>query len=107
MTSESEFKYSLQVFIRDTGAPPLLKSDNASTELSKDIVTLCRMYKIVQPTSKPHNQWQNPAECRIQEIKAATNVLMDSTNAPEELWFLACSHAYSALNFIATKKNNG
>ena len=80
MTSESEFKYSLQDYIRDTGAPPLLKSDNASTELSKDIVTLCRMYKIVQPTSKPHNQWQNPAECRIQEIKAATNALMDSTN---------------------------
>ena len=107
MTSESEFKYSLQDFIRDIGAPPLLKSDNASTDLSKDIVTLCRMYKIVQPTSEPHNQWQNPAERRIQEIKAATNALMDSTNAPEVLWFLACSHVCSVFNIIATKKNNG
>ena len=85
MTSESEFKYSLQDCIRDTGAPPQLKSDNASTKLSKDIVTLCRVYKIIQPTSKPHNQWQNPAKRHIQEIKAATNALMDSTYAPEEL----------------------
>ena len=35
------------------------------------------------------------------------NALMDSTNAPEELWFLACSHVCSVLNIIATKKNNG
>ena len=31
---------------------------------------------------------------------------MDSTNAPEELWFLACSHVCSVLNLIAMKKNN-
>ena len=41
MTSECEFKYSLQDFIHDTGAPPQLKSNNALTKLSKDIITLC------------------------------------------------------------------
>ena len=107
MTSENEFKYSYQDFIRDTGAPSQLKSNNALNELSKDIVTLCRMYKIDQATSEPHNQRQNPAEHRIQEIKAATNALMNSTNAPEELWFLACSHICSVLKIIATKKNYG
>ena len=42
----------------------------------------------------------------LNQAEQATNALMDSTNAPEELWYLACSHGCSVLNIIAIKKNN-
>ena len=48
-----------------------------------------------------HCEWQNPAERRIQEVKAAANALMDEANAQEELWYLACYHATQVLNILA------
>ena len=101
MHTESEFKTTLQKFVTDVGAPTAFMSDNAQAETSKDVKTFLRIYKIKQKTSEPHCEWQNPAERRIQEIKAAANALMDESNAPEELWYLACYHATQVLNILA------
>ena len=101
MHTESEFKSSLQKFVTDVGAPTAFMSDNAQAETSKDVKTFLRVYKIQQKTSEPHYEWQNPAERRIQEVKAAANALMDEANAPEELWYLACYHATQVLNILA------
>ena len=101
MHSESEFKTTLQKFVTDVGAPTAFMSDNAKAETSKDVRTFLRIYKIKQQTSEPHCEWQNPAERRIQEVKAAANALMDEANAQEELWYLACYHATQVLNILA------
>ena len=64
------------------------------------------MYNIKQLQSEPHNQQQNYAERRIQDVKASTNTLMDRANSPDHLWYLCTEYVVHALNHIATKRLN-
>ena len=48
--------------------------------------------------SKPYNQHQNPAERRYQDVKRATNVLLDRTGAPAYTWLEAITYVCFILN---------
>ena len=82
MTSESQMSQTLQDFIRQHGAPDLLMSDNANTQIGKKVAEILRNYHIADHQSEPHYQNQNPAERRIQDIKKTTNAIMDRTGTP-------------------------
>ena len=51
--------------------------------------------------SEPHQQHQNPAERRYQDIKRITNTLLDWTGAPPSLWFLGYAHTCFVLNHLS------
>ena len=59
---------TLQDFIRYKGAPTALKSDNALTQIGIKTREILCLYNIRDFRCKPHNQQQNPAERRIQDI---------------------------------------
>ena len=69
MTSESQMSQTLQDFIRRHGAPDVLMSDNAKTQIGKKVTEILRNYHIADHQSEPYYQNQNSAERRIQEIK--------------------------------------
>jgi hypothetical protein len=46
------------------------------------------MYAIKDFQCELHPQYQNPAECRIQEVKKLSNQILDCTGAPPNLWLL-------------------
>ena len=88
MSSESQMHSTLMDFIRDHGAPNILFSDNAKAQIGAKVTEICRHYNIGQQQSEPHYQHQNPAERRIQDIKRATNSIIDCTNILAYLWLL-------------------
>ena len=66
---------------------------------------LLRTLLIPARQSEPHKQNQNPAERKIQEIKASTTATMDRTGAPSWAWFLCLTCVVVAvLNIVAVKK---
>ena len=85
MKSENQFPETLQDFIRQWGAPSGLLSDSAKVETSKAVKDILRMYSIQDLQSEPNHQHQNYAECKIQEVKLTSNVVMDRVRAPNYL----------------------
>jgi hypothetical protein len=62
MKSESDIASMLQDLIRQVGAPNLLFSDNAKSEIGKAVTELLRYYSIKDHQSEPGHQNQNYAE---------------------------------------------
>ena len=85
MTTESQFAETLQDFIRKWGAPDILMSDNAKSEISKTVKKILREYCVKSQQSEAGQQNQNLAENCIGEIKRSTNVMMDRTGTPNDL----------------------
>ena len=88
MKSEKNIPQALAELLRKHGAPNNLKSDNAKAILGDATQEILRQYCIGSQYSEPHYQNQNPAERRIQDIKADVNKLMDCTNTPAPFWLL-------------------
>jgi hypothetical protein len=65
MQRESDMHKTLQEFICYKGTPTALKSDNALTQIGTKMREILRVYNIRDFRCEPHNQQQNPAECRI------------------------------------------
>ena len=84
MKTESQMSGTLMDFIKSFGAMQGLFSDNAKAESSAAVKDILSQYCIDNMYSEPYQQNQNPAECRIQEVKAMTNIVMDRTGAPSE-----------------------
>jgi hypothetical protein len=82
MRNESEMPSTLLDFIRKLGLPKGLFSDSAKVQIGKTIQTILCMYCIDDMQSEPHPQHQNPDERRIQDIKKASNHIMDPTGTP-------------------------
>ena len=104
MTTENQMAETLQDFIRKWGAPAGLFSDNAKSETSHAVKNILRLYNIYDLQSEPHYQNQNYAERRIQELKQTTNVLMDRTNTPIDLWYLCLEYVVYVLNHLAVPR---
>jgi hypothetical protein len=85
MQTESQMPGTLMDFIRSFGAMKGLFSDNAKAQSSAAVKDILRQYCIENMFSEPYQQNQNPAERRIQEVKAMTNIVMDRTGAPSML----------------------
>ena len=106
MTSESQMYETLQDFIIKWGAPNCLFSDGAKAEFSKNVKRILREYGIRSHRSEPYHQNQNLAERRIQDVKMLSNTILDRTNSPEDLWFLATEYSAYLLNHLAVRTLN-
>ena len=95
---------TLTDFIRKWGAMNGLFSDNTKAQTSLAVQDILRQYNIDDMQSEPHQQNQNPAERRIQEVKAMTNVMMDRAGAPAYLWLLCLKVCVFILNRLAQKQ---
>jgi hypothetical protein len=83
-----------------------LISDRAQVEISNKVQDILRNLMIDDWQSEPHQQHQNPAERRYQDIKRVTNTLLDRTGAPPSLWLLAMKYACFVLNHTANASIN-
>eukprot|EP00957_Ditylum_brightwellii_P133599 10186088-Ditylum_brightwellii.AAC.1 len=72
-------------FIRKWGAIKGLFSNNAKAQTRMAVTDILQQYNIDDMQSEPHQQNQNPAKRRIQEVKALANVMMDRSGAPAYL----------------------
>jgi len=101
MASETAIPQTLQDFIRHYGAPNALFNDNAKAEISKKVQDILRHFYMKQYRSEPHQQNQNPAERRIQDMKKHTNMLLDRTGAPASMWLLCTLYVIDLHNHLA------
>ena len=101
MKTESSFPTTFLDFIRRYGAMKGLRSDNAKTQIQEAIRDIQRNYRIDDWQSAPYQQHQNPAERRIQEVKAFTTMILDRTGAPGWTWLLCMHYAVDILNHLA------
>jgi hypothetical protein len=86
MKTEREMAGTLEDFIQFHGAPNALFSDNAKAQIGRAVQEILRKYAIRDFQCAPHHQHQNPAECRIQEVKELSNQMLDCTGAPPNLF---------------------
>ena len=103
MQTESQGHQALEDFIREHGAPYVIRSDNAKMEIGHAFTQICRKYNIKQETTEPHHPQQNPAERQIQEVKKRANMIMDRTGCPENVWYLAVQYVVYLLNRTANE----
>ena len=106
MASESQIPSTLQDLIRDRGAPNNIKSDCAKAVLGKNFTEVLRHYCIGHKMSEPYQQNQNPAERRIQDVKARTNTIMDRTGTPPQYWLLCLLYVTQLLNILSLESLN-
>ena len=105
--SKASFPEAFKEFIRKWGAPKALLSDNAMEQNSADVFAILRDLNIEHWTSEPHQQNQNPAERRIQDVKKAVEGTMDRTGTPADLWLLCTLYVASVFNILSNEKLNG
>lgn len=102
MGSESQMASTLLAFITDHGAPDTLFSDNAKAEVNSKIQDILRNYIIKRARSEPHQQNQNIAERRIQDVKHLINAIMDRTATPSPFWLLCLEYVVYLLNHVSS-----
>jgi hypothetical protein len=85
MQLESQMAETLEDYIRQVGAPNVLFSDNAKAQIGAKVRNILRHCTIDEQQSEPHDQHQNYAERRIQEVfHLTTNAIMDRTGTPAQ-----------------------
>ena len=103
-------------FIREQGAPSMLRRDNAKDEQSEEVLDIHRDYMIKDRFSEPYLQNQNPVESKgIKWLKENIQVLLDRTGAPASAWYFAAKylsmvHAYcynNKLGMTPSQKRTG
>jgi hypothetical protein len=62
--TEQQNSTALHDYVRNVGAPTVIKTDNAQSELGTKWVTHLREICTALETREPHYPWQNPAECK-------------------------------------------
>jgi hypothetical protein len=106
MKSEHEGPSALEDFIRETGAPRVLRNDNSKMQTGTRWHEVLRKYAIAEATTEPHHPQQNPAEGRIGVVKGYTSRIMDRTGAPSYTWFFCMMYVVFLLNRIAVEGLN-
>src|SRR5688572_2452844 len=101
MKTDKQFVNVLLDNIRRRGAMTKLISDSSQVEMSQKVQDILRNLMTADWQSEPHQQHQNPAERRYQDVKRLTNTILDRTGAPPSLWLLAMSYACFVLNHTA------
>ena len=82
LKTESHNGTALQDYTRKCGAPSVLKTDNAQSELGETWTKHCRDQCIGTETTEPHHPWQNPAENRIGSLSAMVRNVLRTFKAP-------------------------
>ena len=90
-----------QDLIRYVGAPNILLTDNARTETGKKWTKTSRDNQTRQIFTAPHNQQQNHAERKIQDIKKRTILVLRYGNAPLEFWCYCLEYVVACFNYTS------
>ena len=107
MRTESQFPDAYMDFIRKNGIPHTLRRDNAKAQKSKQVQEIHRDLIISDQWTEPHSPWQNPAEMNgVKYLKNHSQVLMDRTNTPPNLWFLCHQYLVDIYNVCAHPQLN-
>jgi hypothetical protein len=116
MKTESEFSDVYLDFVRKCGIPSAFRRDNARSEMSQRVKDIHRDLIIADQWTEPYSSWQKPAELNgIKYLKSHTQILLDRTGSPDNLWFLAqdyLSHVHNLsenhqLNWKITEQVSG
>ena len=102
MKTEKAFVDTLEDVIPHRGAPSKLVSDRAQGEISRRVLDILRSLDIGDWQSEPHQQQQNPAKRKYQDIKRMANTIMDRTGSPAYTWLLALMYVCFVMNFTAS-----
>jgi hypothetical protein len=106
LKTEKAFVNTLQDVIRRCGAPSKLVSKRVQVEISGRVKDILRSLIIGNGQSEPHQQHQNPAEQKYQDVKQMANTIMDRTGLPPQTWLLALMYECIVLNFTASASLN-
>jgi hypothetical protein len=75
--------------------------------MSQRVKDIHRDLIIADQWTEPHSPWQNPAELNgVKYLKSHTQVLLDRTGAPDNLWFLAQDYLAHVHNLSANRQIN-
>ena len=108
MSSESkQTPKTLEDFIRFYGAPRNLFNDNAKAKTSAKVQDILCHFSMGQYHLEPHQQNQNPAERRIQDIKKKINMFLDHTGSPPNTWLLCALYVIDLQNHLASHNLQG
>ena len=102
-TSDASFVHTLMDEIRKRGAMNTLISDNAKAEISERIHKILRTFAIDDKQSEPYRGNQNKAELGWRDVKAKSQMLLDTSGAPGSLWLEACKYVCQLMNHTATE----
>ena len=108
MGDKSGFPSSFKDFIRKWGASNELISDNSWEQTSKKVINILRHFNIGHHhKSEPHQQNQNQAKRRIQDIKRVTDAAIDRTQSPPFLWLLCLLYIVGLFNHVTHESLQG
>jgi hypothetical protein len=83
------FVNTLQDVIRRRGTPSKLVSNHAQVKIRGRVKDILSSLIIGNWKSEPHQQHQNPAERKSQDVKRMANTIMDRTGSLPQTWLLA------------------
>jgi hypothetical protein len=107
MKTESEFADVYLDFIRKYGIPSALRRHNAKSEMSQRVKDIHRDLIIADQWTDPHSPLQKPAELNgVKYLKSHAQVLLDRTDVPDFLWFLAQDYLANVHNLSANLQLN-
>ena len=84
---ENEELVASKYFIRNSGAPYALRSDNTKMQRRNAIKKILRRYSIKLENIEPYHPNQNPAERKIQNIKGSSIKILVRTRVSSFLLF--------------------
>jgi hypothetical protein len=107
MKTESEMPDIYRDFIREEGAPNILRRDNSQVQSGTRTTKLNRKFIIGDQFTEPGHPQQNPAELRaVKYLKDHSQVLLDRTGAPEFCWLAACEYIADVHNICSDETIN-
>jgi hypothetical protein len=99
MRKESHLHGAYQDFARNVGAPNILLTDNAQTQIGLKWTTTSRNNATKQVNSVPHNQHQNQLERKVSDV----NLTLRQSNAPLIFWCFCLIFIVDCLNHTSVK----
>jgi hypothetical protein len=101
MRREAHSHGAYQDFVREVGAPNLLLTDNAKTQIGVKWKKTSRDNITKQVATVPHNQQQNQAERKIRDMKARVLLTLRKSHAPLAFWCYCLQWVADCLNHTA------
>jgi ribosomal protein S12 len=82
LKSEHQNRIALQDYVRNVGAPTIMKTDNAQSELGETWKPHLREVCTASETTEPHQPWQNPAQRKIGALGVMVRNVMRAFKVP-------------------------
>jgi hypothetical protein len=82
----------------------MLISDRAQAQVSQRVVDILNILVIKDYQSEPHNKNQNFAERVWQQVKLMVKWILNTSDAPADLWLCALEYACFIINHTAVER---